>query len=222
MAAPAKILVIDDDPAVVELLVEELAPHYAAVGETSPRAGIERAVAEDFDIVITDVEMPELRGTALLTELLERKPGQLIVMITAFGSIELAVQAIRAGACDFVTKPFKIEALLFAIERAFRDRQFRREITRLRTTVSGDNPGQIVAKSAAMRRVVDIARRAGQSQSTVLLTGETGTGKSAIARYIHETSARQKHPFFHLNCASLPPNLIESELFGVKRGAFTD
>src|SRR6185295_14210329 len=116
MAEHAKILVIDDDAAVVELLIEELAPHYDAVGETSPRAGIERAVAGDFDIVISDVEMPELRGTALLTELLERKPGQLVLMITAFGSIELAVQAVRAGACDFVTKPFKIPALLLAVE----------------------------------------------------------------------------------------------------------
>src|SRR5512138_72577 len=107
MADHARILVIDDDRAVVDLLVEELGVHHTAAGETSPRAGIERAVAEDFDIVITDVEMPELRGTDLLAELLERKPGQLVLMITAFGSIELAVQAVRAGACDFVTKPFK-------------------------------------------------------------------------------------------------------------------
>src|ERR1041385_8463874 len=111
MAEHAKILVIDDDPAVVAFLVEELAADYEAAGETSPRAGLARVLDGEFDIVITDVEMPELRGTELLAEILERKPGQLVLMITAFGSIELAVQAVRAGACDFITKPSKMPAL---------------------------------------------------------------------------------------------------------------
>src|ERR1041384_5707076 len=151
----AKILVIDDDPAVVELLVEELAAHYTTVGETSPRAGIERSTTGEFDIVISDVEMPQLRGTELLAELSERRPGQLVLLITAFGSIELAVQAVRAGACDFVTKPFKIPALLLAIERALRERAMRREIVRLRREL-GDGSvgcGNLVAGSPAMVKV---------------------------------------------------------------------
>jgi DNA-binding NtrC family response regulator len=221
MAEHAKILVIDDDAAVVDLLVEELAPHYTAVGETSPRAGIERAVAGDFDIVISDVEMPELRGTALLTELLERKPGQLVLMITAFGSIELAVQAVRAGACDFVTKPFKIPALLLAIERALRERTMRREIVRLRREL-GDDRGNLVATSPAMTRVLDIARRASRSTASVLITGESGTGKGALARWIHDRGPRGAGPFVQVNCAALPSGLVEAELFGVRRGAFTD
>ena len=221
MTEPASILVVDDDRAVVELLVEELAPHYDVTGETSPRAGIERAVAGEFDIVITDVEMPELRGTALLAELLERKPGQLVLMITAFGSIELAVQAVRAGACDFVAKPFKIPALLLAIERALRERSMRREIVRLRREL-GDDRGNLVAASPAMIRVLDIARRAARSTASVLITGESGTGKGALARWIHDRGPRGDGAFVQVNCAALPSGLVEAELFGVRRGAFTD
>jgi DNA-binding NtrC family response regulator len=221
MTEPAKILVIDDDPAVVDLLVEELAPHHAVAGETSPRAGIERAVAGEFDIVISDVEMPGLRGTALLAELLERKPGQLVVMITAFGSIELAVQAVRAGACDFVTKPFTIPALLLAIERALRERTMRREIVRLRREL-GDDRGGLVAGSPAMVKLLEIARRAARSSVGVLITGESGTGKGALARWIHDRGPRAAGPFVHVNCAALPGGLVEAELFGVRRGAFTD
>jgi DNA-binding NtrC family response regulator len=120
--------------------------HYDVAGETSPRAGLERAVAGDFDIVITDVEMPGLRGTDLLDELLERKPAQLVFLITAFGSIELAVQAVRAGACDFITKPFQMPVLLLAVERALRERTMRREIVRLRREL-GDDRGNLVATS---------------------------------------------------------------------------
>ena len=221
MAERANILVIDDDPAVVELLVEELDVDHAASGETSPRAGLERAVAGDFDIVITDVEMPGLRGTDLLAELLERKPGQLVLMITAFGSIELAVQAVRAGACDFVTKPFKIPALLLAVERALRERTMRREIVRLRRELGHDR-GTLVAGSPAMQKVLDIARRAARSQVSVLITGESGSGKGALARWIHDRGARASGPFVHVNCAALPSGLVEAELFGVRRGAFTD
>jgi len=221
MAEHAKILVVDDDKAVVELLVEELALHYSVEGETSARAALERVVAGDYDIVITDVEMPELRGTELLAEILERKPGQLVLLITAFGSIELAVQAVRAGACDFVTKPFKLPALLLAVERALRERTMRREIVRLRRELGGDR-GNLVAGSPAMVKVLDVARRAARSTASVLITGESGTGKGALARWIHDRGPRAGGPFVHVNCAALPSGLVEAELFGVKRGAYTD
>jgi DNA-binding NtrC family response regulator len=219
VADHAKLLVIDDDPAVVEFLVEELCAHHAATGETSARTGLERAATGEFDIVITDVEMPELRGTELLAELLERRPGQLVLLITAFGSIELAVQAVRAGACDFVTKPFKMPALLFAIERALRERTMRREIVRLRREL-GDDRGSLVATSPAMQKVLDVARRAARSQASVLVTGESGSGEGALARWIHDHGARASGPFVHVNCAALPSGLVEAELFGVRRGAF--
>ncbi|MBK7859868.1 MAG: sigma-54-dependent Fis family transcriptional regulator [Archangiaceae bacterium] len=218
-----KLLVLDDDKHVVSYLADNLsAKGYAVTGLTSPREALARLESEAFDLVITDVEMPELRGTELLAQILARRPGQLVLLITAFGSVEMAVEAVKAGACDFIAKPFKLEALLFAIERAFRDRELRREIVRLRSTQPLEGAGQLVAKSPAMRQVVDQARRASRTQSTVLLTGETGTGKSAVARFIHQGGARKAEPFVELNCAALPPGLIESELFGVKRGAFTD
>ncbi len=223
MSALQRILVLDDDASVVDFLCESLVEKgYDAVGMTAPLDALARVRAEDFDLVITDVEMPKMRGVELLAAILAHKPTQLVLLMTAFGSIDLAVSVVREGACDFVTKPFKIEQLLFCIERAFRDRQMRREIVRLRSAISSDNPGQLVARSVAMRKVIELARRAARSSTTVLLTGETGTGKSAVARFIHDASARTTKPFVHLNCAALPPNLIESELFGVRRGAFTD
>jgi DNA-binding NtrC family response regulator len=222
MSERPRILVIDDDAAVVELLVEELRARYDVVGVTSPRAGLDRAAAEDFDIVITDVEMPELRGTELLAQLLEKKPGQLVLLVTAFGSIELAVAAVRAGACDFVTKPFKTQVLLLAIERALRERTMRREIVRLRRALGEGGPGNLVATSPAMKKVLDLARRAARSDATVLVTGESGVGKGAVARWIHDHGTRREGPFVHVNCAALPSGLVEAELFGVRRGAFTD
>jgi DNA-binding NtrC family response regulator len=218
------LLVLDDDPGVVEFLCESLGERgFEVVGLTSPREALARLQADAFDLLITDVEMPEMRGTELLAAVLAIKPTQLVLLITAFGSIDLAVASVRAGACDFIAKPFTIDALVAAIARAFDDRQIRREIVRLRpTTAPAAVPGQLIAESPAMRKVLESARRAARADSTVLLTGETGTGKGAVARYIHEASARRGRPFFHVNCASLPSALVESELFGVRRGAFTD
>ena len=224
MSTRAKtILVLDDDPGVVAFLVESLTERgFEAEGCVSALEAMSRIKATPYDLVISDVEMPVMRGIDLLSAILRERPAQLVLLITAFGSIDLALAAVRAGACDFLSKPFKIEALEFAIERAFRDRQMRREIVRLRQTLPDATTDHLVARSPAMRKVLDVARKAARTDSTVLLTGETGTGKSALARFIHDASPRQGRPFFHLNCASLPPTLIESELFGVRRGAFTD
>ncbi|CAN5912224.1 sigma-54 dependent transcriptional regulator [soil metagenome] len=218
----ARLLILDDDPAVVDLLCELLAARYQVVGITDPHAGLARILADDFDIVITDVEMPGLRGTDLLAQVLGAKPNQLVLMITAFGSIELAVSAVRAGATDFITKPFKTEVLLLAIERALRERTMRREIVRLRHRL-GDRTGHdLVARSAAMMKVLEVADRAARSEATVLITGESGSGKGALARWIHARSRRGRGPLVEVNCAALPSQLVEAELFGVRRGAFTD
>ncbi|WP_426756038.1 sigma-54-dependent transcriptional regulator [Myxococcus sp. Y35] len=224
MSTPRKrLLILDDDAGVVDFLCESLdARGYETVGRTSPEEALALFEREPFDLVITDVEMPRMRGTEVLEALLARKPGQLVVLITAFGSVELAVAAVKAGACDFVTKPFNIDALVLTLERAFRERQLRREIVRLRASVPGDTPGGLVARSPAMQKALEVSRRAARSDATVLLTGETGTGKSALARFIHESSARRTQPFLQLNCAALPAGLAESELFGAKRGAYTD
>jgi DNA-binding NtrC family response regulator len=218
-----QILVVDDDQQMVDYLVEMLEEAgYAARGTSSPKESIGLIAASDFDLVISDVEMPQMRGLDLLAAVHAKRPGQLVLLITAFGTIDLAVQAVRAGACDFITKPFKFEALCHAIERAFRERTMRREVVRLRGMLTERADGGLIANSPPMKRALDLARRAAQTDSTVLLTGESGTGKSALARYIHEHSARRSGPFVHLNCSAIPMTLVESELFGARKGAFTD
>lgn len=223
-AKEKRILMVDDDAAVVEHLCESLGSHgYDVTGITSAIEALAKVKQREFDLVISDVEMPDLRGVDLLRGILDAKPTQLVLLITAYGSVEMAVAAVQAGACDFLTKPFKIEALLHTIERAFSERMLKREVVRLRAALTpSDAPRSVVAKSAAMRRVLDLARRAAGSSSSVFITGETGSGKSILARFIHDHSQRREHPFVQLNCAAVPPTLAESELFGVRRGAFTD
>lgn len=217
------ILLVDDEPEVVRYLSEELErAGFTAVGVGTAAEALLAIEAHAFDLVISDIEMPGMRGTELLVAIHERRPEQLVLLITAFGSIELAVQTVRAGACDFVAKPFRIEVLLLAIERALRERQMRREIVRLRRSLPGGDSNEPIARSASMQAVLDLARRAAASDSTVLLTGESGTGKGVVARWIHYLSRRTAAPFVSINCAALPASLVESELFGARRGAFTD
>jgi len=222
-SAGKRILVVDDDPGVVDYLVEMLGVEgYVVEGMTWPYGALDRLSEYDFDLIVADVEMPAMRGTDLMAAIHAKKPGQLVLLITAFGSIDLAVRSVRAGACDFITKPFQIEVLCLAIERALREHQMRREIVRLRSMLSGSEPTGLVARSKAMQRVVDLARRAALTDSTILLTGESGVGKGSIARFIHDQSLRQKNAFVQVNCAALPASLVESELFGVRKGAYTD
>lgn len=223
MRRPARILVVDDDASVVDYLTEMLRDDgYFAWGTSAPVEALARISAESFDLVIADIEMPDLRGLDLMARIHAEKPGQLVLLVTAFGSIELAVKAVRAGACDFVTKPFRFEMLQVAVERALRERRMRREIVRLRSALREELGGGLIARSPAMRRVVDIATRAAATNSTILLTGPSGAGKGALARYIHEHSTRARARFVQVNCAALPAMLAEAELFGVRRGAFTD
>jgi len=218
-----RLLVIDDDVGVVEYLTEILTVSgYSASGETDPQHALQRLETEHFDLVISDVEMPGMRGLDLMAAIHERKPGQLILLITAFGSIDLGVRSLQAGACGFVTKPFSLNDLTSAIERAFRDRQMRREVVRVATADQDFIPRELVAESQKMQKILQLADRAARIDSPVLLTGESGAGKGALARFIHEHSPRANGPFLQINCAALPFTLVESELFGVRKGAYTD
>jgi len=221
----ARILVVDDEPGVVDYLVDLLRDEgYAVEGTVSPADALARQEGSGYDLVVADVEMPGMRGTDLLEAIHAGHPGRLVLLITAFGSIDLAVEAVRMGACDFVTKPFRGEVLLLAVARALRERQMRREIVRLRGSLAGAaaSPDGLVARSRAMRRVVEVAERASRTAATVLLTGESGVGKGCVARFIHDQGPRAAGPFVQVNCAALPGPLVESELFGVRRGAYTD
>ncbi len=223
MSKAPSILVVDDDPGVVSWLVESLMEEgFQATGETSALRALETLKSTSFDVVISDVEMPELRGLELLRAIHKERPSQTVLLITAFGSIDLAVEAVRRGAVDFLAKPFRIEVLTLAVRRALRERQMRREIVRLRETVAREAPSGIAVRSPAMQRVLSLARRAASSHLPILITGESGVGKGALARFIHESSERSLAKFVQLNCAALPSGLAEAELFGVRRGAYTD
>ncbi len=217
------LLVIDDDPGVVSWLVEALTEEgFAVRGETAPARALELLKATPFDLVVSDVEMPGLRGIDLMRELHKWRPAQMVLLMTAFGSIDLAVSAVRSGAVDFLAKPFKLEVLVLAIGRVLRETSLKHEVLRLREEVAREQPHGIAAKSAAMQRALELVRRAAPSRLPVLLTGESGVGKGALARVLHASSDRKAGPFVQLNCAALPAGLAEAELFGVRKGAFTD
>jgi len=217
-----KLLLVDDDRAVLEFLSEVLGDEgYSVRCVSSGEAALDALNLERFELVISDVEMPEMRGEELLSAIHQRWPSQLVLLITAFGSIERAVRAVKNGACDFVTKPFTVEVLVHAIERAVCERQMHREIVRLREETVRPPLTDIVAVSQKMRAAVDLALRAAKVPSSVLITGESGSGKGALARLIHRSGDRPG-PFLQVNCGAIPANLVESELFGVRRGAFTD
>jgi DNA-binding NtrC family response regulator len=221
--APARILVVDDDPSLVDYLCEMLREHgWEVTGVTSGKTALEHIDRGPVDLVLADVEMPKMRGLDLLRAVLSKKPAPLVILMTAFGSIDMAVLAVRSGAADFVTKPFRIEVVYLAIERALRERDMRRELHELRGREPNGSAVEIVARSSSMQKAIDVARRAAKTDATVLLTGETGTGKGTLARFIHESSDRSPNPFVQLNCAALPESLADSELFGVSKGAFTD
>jgi DNA-binding NtrC family response regulator len=220
----ARLLVIDDDPGVVDYLADMLRQaDYSVSGFTDTAEALNAIETEPFDLVISDVIMPGMRGIDLMAAIHSKRPEQLVLLMTAFGSIDLAMQSMRDGACDFLTKPFHIEALYSAIATALEDRQMRRTAVRIGNV--GDKNADLdvfIAHSPCMRQLVSLAKRAAAVNSTVLLTGESGTGKSAVARWIHDNSPNYLGPFIVVNCAALPHSLVESELFGVRKGAFTD
>ncbi|MDQ3364065.1 MAG: sigma-54 dependent transcriptional regulator [Myxococcota bacterium] len=220
----ASILVVEDDEAMRDLLAEELEDagfEVEAAGGAGP--GLERARARRFDLIITDLRMPEMDGFDLIRGVMALPEPPHLVMITAFGSIETAIRAVKLGAYDYITKPFEIEELLLVADKALGERALRSKVARLQREVEERfGLGNIIAKSQSMRDVVSLVQRIAASTASVLVTGESGTGKELIARAIHYNSTRANGPFVGVNLAAVPEGLIESELFGHKRGAFTD
>jgi two-component system response regulator HydG len=176
-----------------------------------------------YDAVLTDLGMPEMNGEQLCARLLDSSNERPIIVVTGNGSLEGAVAAMRAGAFDFVTKPVDPKLLQAAVARAVKHSSLQNEVKRLRAQADEHAPaGQLIGESAPMRRVQDLIRRVGPSDASVLIWGETGTGKELVARAIHQCSSRRDGPFIAINCAAVPATLLESELFGHSRGAFTD
>ncbi|HTR49939.1 MAG TPA: sigma-54 dependent transcriptional regulator [Kofleriaceae bacterium] len=220
----ASILVVEDDAAMRDLLSEELGDAgFTVQASGSAQVGLELSRADRFDLIITDLRMPEMDGFDLIRGVMAMPEPPHVIMITAFGSIETAIRAVKLGAYDYITKPFEIEELQLVVDRALTDRARVRKVERLQREVEDRfGLGTIIAKSAAMRDVVSLVQRIAGSTASILITGESGTGKELIARAIHYNSTRKAGPFVGVNLAAVPEGLIESELFGHKKGAFTD
>jgi DNA-binding NtrC family response regulator len=220
----ASILVVEDDAAMRELLTEELSDAgFTVQSAGSAAAGLEIARSARFDLVVTDLRMPEMDGFDLIRGVMAIPDPPHVVMITAFGSIDTAIRAVKLGAYDYITKPFEIEELLLVADKALGERSLRSRVARLQREVETTYGfGSIIAKSQSMRDVVSLVQRIAASTASVLVTGESGTGKELIARAIHYNSTRATGPFVGVNLAAVPEGLIESELFGHKKGAFTD
>jgi DNA-binding NtrC family response regulator len=223
-----QLLVVDDDSAMRDFLSESLMDEgYRVDVAAGGRSGVERVRAGGVDLVVTDVKMPDMDGLDMLAEIRAPAGGDgnppHVVVITAFGSIETAKRALKLGAHDYITKPFEIDDLLVAVEKALDERTLRKEVARLRKEVARPYRFEnIIGKSAPMQDVFGLVRRLSGSSANVLITGESGTGKELVARALHFNSPRAKKPFVAVNCAAIPDTLLESELFGYKRGAFTD
>ena len=223
MKGKGRVFVFDDDSDSLQSVVAALSRDgFEVFPFADPREGLSRIEADGADVVVTDLRMPGLTGLEVLRHATKRFPDVPVVVLTAFGTVEGAVEAVRAGASDFLLKPVEIPRLRAAVFKALKERGMRREIERLReeagrpTGIEG-----IVGASRAMEEVLRKIRLVAPTRMNVLITGESGTGKELVARGVHRLSPRADRPFLPLNCAAIPETLLESELFGYEKGAFT-
>ena len=219
-----RILVVDDDPEMCSLLSEVLRGEGFSVLTTGDSLEASRILKkEEFEVLITDLKMKGLKGLDLLEEAKKVAPLTPVIIITAFGTIESAIQAMKMGAYDYVTKPFQMDEIVLTVKKALENNLLKKEVVRLKKEVqSRYHFHQLIGQSPAMQKIYDLIERIRASSSNVLITGESGTGKELVARAIHYSGGRKEGAFIAVNCAAIPETLLESELFGYKRGAFTD
>jgi len=215
-----KILIVDDEPKICRILEEILeAEGYATQFVLNGTDAIKKLEKNDIDMVLLDIKLPDIDGITLLKKFKKIKPELLVIMISAFGTVQLAVEALKSGAEDFIEKPLETNRILTTIKSAFKKFELKRQRDSYRTELLKGY--QIIGKSQVVKELLELIKKFAATESIVLILGETGTGKELVAHNLHFLSRRAGAPFIKVNCAALPGELIESELFGYERGAFT-
>lgn len=221
--SPAKILIVEDKEPMRDVLRKFLAAEgYAVETAADGRDALRKYAESVFELVLSDIKMPLMDGAELLAEILKINPHAIVILMTAFGSIEAAVEAIKHGATDYVSKPFQMEDVLFRISRALKEKRLKERVADLENQIQKQTAAQkIIGSSQPIKRLKQIIERIAPLDDTVLITGETGTGKELVARALHEASRRTTRKFVALDCSSIPETLLEAELFGHEKGTFT-
>ena len=218
-----RVLVVDDEPGLRQslgLLLTDAG--YAVTAESDGQRALERALAEPFDLVLCDVRMPEMDGLTFLRAYRSRGGSALVIMMSAYGGEDAALAAMKEGAYDYLPKPFRPDEVVLTLRKAEERERLGREVAGLRAQLAaGPAERGLIVESRPMRAALELVARVAEHNTTVLITGESGTGKEMIARAIHRASPRAARPFVGINCAAIPESLLESELFGHVRGAFT-
>ncbi len=219
----SRILIVDDEASLREMLTLLLQRQgYQVDTADNGVAALEQIEQRSYDLIISDMKMPQMTGIELLRQLRRQDDDTTLIMITAFSSTEEAVEAMKLGAYDYITKPFKNDEIRLVVKKALERRQLRRENRQLKQRLRERfSFSSLIGQSAAMKRLLALLERIAPSQANVLITGESGTGKELVAQALHSGSSRKDRPFVPINCGAIPENLLESELFGHERGAFT-